>query len=128
MVTYSKMVTSTIASAAADQSVGTYDVPAGMGGTLKAVVVGYVGTVETGVSQSGKITLTNSAKHWEPFELELPVMEALVTTEGGGAVMSKNIAYQVNKDLPAGSKVTIKADMNDDGSSIVHVLLMWESP
>lgn len=127
MATHSKMVTATIASASADQAVGTYDVPAGMGGTLKAVIVGYVGTVETAVSQSGKITLTNSSRHWEPFELELPVMEALVTTEGGGAVMSKNVAYEVNKDFPAGSKVTIVADLNDDGSSIVHVLLMWET-
>ena len=126
MTIYQKVITSGAISKTTIATVGSYTLPPKKGGTLVGVLVMYTGTPETAVSQGGKVELTNTAENWTPFELELPIKEAVVLTEGGVMYGDTGIFYTVKKKLPGSSKVEVKATLNDDQETEVRVCLIWE--
>lgn len=61
-------------------SVGTYKIPGGRAGTLKSITVGYNGTAESGVGQSGIVDFEYDGKEkWKPLELLLDARAGLIS-------------------------------------------------
>jgi hypothetical protein len=106
-----------------NNAVITISIPAGKGGTLRAVEFVAEGVRETVVTGGGVVRLRNSSADWEPFYF-LTAAETAVT-EGGDSQVPV-ASYVVEKELPGNSDVYVDFRPWDNQDMILCATLIWE--
>ena len=101
----------------------TIAIPAGKGGTLKAVAFQVNPTLDTVVDSGGLVRLYNTSADWDPFYF-LTANHSVVTEGGEGC--AQPVMYAVEKELPGNSTVYANFTPYDNQSQYLEVTLIWE--
>ncbi len=97
-------------------------IPAGKGGTLKAIELALETVWTSAVNAGGLVKLHNSSADWDPLYLLTPQPCSL--TAGGGYCAP--MIYPVEKELPGNSSVYVDYEPYNAASSQLRVTLIWE--
>jgi hypothetical protein len=106
-----------------NDAVITIGIPAGKGGTLRAVEFVVEGVRETVVTGGGVTRLRNSSADWAPFYFMTAAETAV--TEGGNHVVAV-ASYKVEKELPGNSDVYVDFRPWDNQAQILCCTIIWE--
>jgi hypothetical protein len=106
-----------------NNAVITIAIPAGKGGTLRAVEFVVESIRETVVTAGGIVRLQNSSADWVPFYF-ITAGETAVTL--GGDFQVAPASYKVEKELPGNSDVTVDFRPWDNTDQTLCVTLIWE--
>lgn len=101
------------------------EIPAGKGGTVVAVEILPIGTLETGVfGAGGKVEVVNTSIDWNPFAFYTDMPHELTSTSGGFEFQQPTV-IKTNKYVPEKSKIEFYASPYDDQSQQFVCNVYW---